>query len=287
MKQKLLILLLGTITLILGLVSCKKKTEAAMPPANSELAFDNAPKNFFVLSTSPGDVFKIPVGITTPLDHPVTVQFSYTSATAIAGTHYSAPASITIPAGKVIDTLQLKGFFSNIPAGVAHNLTVKISGGDLPALVGKDSVLVTLRRYCNVVLSSLLGAYPNTNEFFGSPYGPYSTSVLTATPVSGSSTKATVTIANIYDAGWNPITFELDWTDPANFKATVVSQSSGIGDAGTLNPAYTGMQVAVRPFAGQQGTFDMCNQVLTLRLQLGVAGLGWFSGLYTVTMKRS
>jgi hypothetical protein len=47
------------------------------------------------------------------------------------------------------------------------------------------------------------------------------------------------------------------------------------------------MQVAVRPFAGQQGTFDMCNQVLTLRLQLGVAGLGWFSGLYTVTMKRS
>jgi hypothetical protein len=287
MKQKLLILLLGTITLILGLVSCKKKTEAAMPPANSELAFDNAPKNFFVLSTSPGDVFKIPVGITTPLDHPVTVQFSYTSATAIAGTHYSAPASITIPAGKVIDTLQLKGFFSNIPAGVAHNLTVKISGGDLPGLVGKDSVLVTLRRYCNVVLSSLLGAYPNTNEFFGSPYGPYSTSVLTATPVSGSSTKATVTIANIYDAGWNPITFELDWTDPANFKATVVSQSSGIGDAGTLNPAYTGMQVAVRPFAGQQGTFDMCNQVLTLRLQLGVAGLGWFSGLYTVTMKRS
>jgi hypothetical protein len=66
----------------------------------------------------------------------------------------------------------------------------------------------------------------------------------------------------------------------------VVSQSSGIADAGTLDPSFAGEQVQVRPFAGEPGTFSACTGRLTLKMQLGVAGLGYFGSLYTVNMVR-
>ena len=137
----------------------------------------------------------------------------------------------------------------------------------------------------DVDLNALLGDYNKTNETFGiTPYGPYTTSISSVnqlTPTSG-----TIVVENIFDFGWGPITFTLDWSDPNNRTVIVVAQSSGIADAGTLSGAYAGEEVAVRPFAGQPGTFSACKGTLTLKMQLGVAGLGYFGELYTVNMAR-
>ena len=66
----------------------------------------------------------------------------------------------------------------------------------------------------------------------------------------------------------------------------MIAQSSGIADAGTLSGSFAGEEVAVRPYAGQPGTFSACTGRLTLNMQLGVAGLGFFGDLYTVNMVR-
>lgn len=278
-----------------GAVACKKNNFVAetdlVPPSQSEILLakaDVANSNtvtYFIRST-PGDELKIPLGTTTVSNSPRTIQFSYTSNTAQNGVHYNAPTSVTIPAGQVLDTLRIKGVYAAYSGTRVDTLVVKISGGDIPRNQSRDSVRVILRKYCDVVLADLMGAYPNTRELWGtSAYGPYLTTVSAATPLTA--TTARITVENIYDYGWGPINFILDWADPKNFKATVVEQSSGIADAGTLSAAYAGQQVAVRPMAGQQGTFNMCDQQLNLSMQLGVAGVGWFGNHYTVTMRRN
>jgi hypothetical protein len=149
-----------------------------------------------------------------------------------------------------------------------------------------DTLKVVLRGPCfegDVSLPALTGLYKNTNEMFSEPYGPYTTSV---TAVSTGPTSATFSITGLWAPSWGPIQFNADWTDPANRTVTVVPQTSGIADAGTLSSSYAGYEVAVRPFAGQTGTFSACDNSFVLRFQLGVAGVGYFSTLYTVTMER-
>jgi hypothetical protein len=261
MNRKIIIPLLSIAVATTVLFSCKKRVDADIPPANSEIALaDISPKSFYVLSTAPGDTYKIPIGITTPLDRPVTVQFSYTSATAVAGTHYTAPASITIPAGKVIDSLAIKGIFANIPAGVAHNVTVKITGGDLPALVDRDSVVVVLRRYCNVNVAALAGSYSTIEtSAFGGTSGPYISTVTSV--VQTSPTTATAIMNNVWDFN---ITANVifDWTDPGNFKVILnpITQQTWYMYMVT-NPTF------VTQASGTTNTFSSCENKITMNFR--------------------
>lgn len=289
--------LLVVSTVMVVLSSCKKNNlvvdaDPLAVPSKAEFAlYDATPygKTLNAQSAAPYDRIAIPVGITTVSNADRTVQFTYTSSTgAVNGTHYTAPTSVTIPAGKALDSLRIVGNFANLPAGVTHLVKIKITGGDAPAFTGKDSLTLTLRRFCPVVLADLAGAYPNTNELFGTQaYGPYNTSV-SITPLTA--TTATMVVTNIWDFGWNPITFTMDYTDPDPAKWTIlpVTTTTGIGDAGTISATYAGQPVAVRPFANQPGSWDQCSQIITLRMQLGVGAPtnGWFGSLYTVTLKR-
>jgi len=260
MKKILSSFIMIAAVLTVAMVSCKKSVSLSIPPANSQIAYeDNSTKNFYVLSTAPGDQYKIPIGITTPLDKPVTVQLSYTSATAVSGTHYTAPATVVIPAGKIVDSITVKGFFNNIPAGVSHRVVVRISGGDLPSLSGRDSAVVVLRRYCSVNPASLAGNY-NTVET--SQYNGVSNYVMNISNVtSTSATTATASINNIWDAS---ITANVifDWTDPSNFKVL-------------LNPIsqitqYTssGMGVFISQASGTSNTFSSCANTVTMNFRL-------------------
>lgn len=264
--------------------ACKKE-EISIPPTVSEFTATSSLGKYFI-QNDPNSSFKIPVGLTAASTSATTINFTVTSPTgATEGTQYTiASNSITIPAGKVVDTLTLKGLFAGYPTGRRDTLVFKITGGTVGAASWSDTYTVVLQKYCNVDLNSFLGNYNRTNEFFGSAYGPYSTSISSVTPISA--TKGRIVVQNLYDSGWGPIEFELDWTDPANFKVAVVPKSSGIANAGTISSSYAGRQVAVRPFAGEEGTFSSCDGTLTLKMQLGVAGLGWFGDLYTVTMVR-
>ena len=277
---------------LIGGSGCKKNNlvidkDPLIPPQYAELVLPTFTAKSYFITSDPATEFKIPVGITNVTNADRTIQFTYTSATAVQGTQYTAPASITIPAGKALDTLRIKGIFANYPSGRKDIVKVKITGGSAPAFVGKDSVNVILQKFCPVVLNALLGNYSRTNELLGTgAYGPYTTSVSSVTRVGP--TKGKIVVENIFDYGWGPITFDLDWADPDpnKFTTTVVTQTSGIADGGTIDPSYAGKEVMVRPFAGQSGTFDACDNTITLKMQIGVVGVGYLNSLYTVTMKR-
>jgi hypothetical protein len=273
---------------MLGLQSCKKQ-DITIAPEQAHFA-NTATGAYFI--TGPTVDYKIPVGFTTVSSQDRTINITVSSPTGeVEGTHYPlSTKTVTIPAGKALDSISLQGVYAQYLSGRKDTLIFDITTVNGKASDYNSQLKLFMRGPCfqNEIdqnMSDLLGDYDNTNELFGSSaYGPYTTTITEVNQTSA--TTGTIKVTNIWDTGWGPITFTLDWTDPANSKVSVVPQSSGIGDAGDINGAYAGMEVAVRPFGTQVGTFSYCNQTLTLKLQLGVAGLGWFNSLYTVTMAR-
>lgn len=272
-------------------LSCKKN--------NLVIDKDVTPPTFVKFNTIlPGDTIAsyyitdnsapviLPIGVTTVSNQDRVVPITYTSATAVQGQQFDAPNSVTIKAGEATTTLAIQGLASGYPVSTKiDTLTITVGGGDMPTSAYRSKYKLILRKYCEVTIDDFIGIYDNTREDWGgSTYGPYTTAVSSITPISD--TKATIVVENIYNFGWGPITFELDWADPANFTVTPVPQSSGIADAGTIDSDYSGYEVQVRAFSGQPGTFSSCEGTITLRMQLGVAGLGWFSDLYEVVLAR-
>ena len=281
LKYLIAILLVASFATLVG---CKKEAALTIPQEQAHFANRTA-ATYNVLTAN--SVYKIPVGVTTVSTVDRTYTFSVSSPTgAVAGTQYTLPkTTVTIPAGKAIDSIEVRGILAAYQAGRKDTLVFSLTQ------LGKergynDSFKLALRGPCfegDVDLNVLLGAYTKTNEDFGGAYGPYRTTI-SAVQRTGPTT-GTITVTNIFDAGWNPVKVNLDWTNPAA-RTAIVPLQTGIGNAGTISAAQAGRDISVRPFAGEVGTFSVCSQTLTLKMQLGVTGLGFFGTLYTVTMAR-
>lgn len=285
------------IVLALLLQSCKKDYDAknytphTPTEENSiaEFAYNYGTSysaNYYIKSTN--DPFKLPIGFNGFSDADRTIQLSVSSKTAVAGTHYQAiPSSITINKGKVLDTLLINGIYSAyIGTDRKDTLIIKITNYSTVNKV--DSFRLILQEYCDessvvsAQIFALAGDYTNTMEDFGGPYGPYTTTV--SNIVQTGPTSATINVENIWDA-WGPISFDLDWSNPAAKTATVVT-SSPIPGSNAADVGYAGYQMQARA-NGLVGSFTVCEQKLILKMQLGVVGLGWFtSPIYTVTLNR-
>lgn len=280
--------ILTLVVVVLSLGGCKKVDTLVLPPLEAHFTFKTS-GTFEVLTAT--SVFKVPVGITKVSDQPVTIPFTITSKTgAQAGTHYNVTGnSITIPAGQAVGSIDIAGILAAYTSGRRDTIEITLGGkaGDVQPITTNSKYTLSLRGPCfegDVDLNAFLGAYKNTNESFnGGPYGPYTTTISAVKQLTA--TTGEITVTNIFDYGWNPIKFILDWTDPANRTVTLVQQS-GIGDAGTISGTYAGYDISVRAVAGNPGTFSICKQTLTLRLQLGVTGLGFFNVPYFVNMAR-
>src|SRR5688572_28577872 len=124
------LLFAGTLFLV---SSCKKEEvndDILDVPHYSEFGTANLTGQYYVLN-SPTNQFKIPVGITNLSNEDRTIEFTYSSPTgATAGTHYSAPASVVIPAGKALVSLAVHGIFANYPIGRRATLFIDITIGD-------------------------------------------------------------------------------------------------------------------------------------------------------------
>jgi len=272
-------------------LSCKKNNlvidQEVTPPTfvkfNNILPGDTIYTYYITDNSAP---VVLPIGVTTVSNQDRVIPVTYTSSGAVQGQQFDGPNSVTIKAGEATTTLAIQGLVSGYPVSTKiDTLVITVGGSDVPSSAYRSKYKLILRKYCEVTIDDFIGIYDNTREDWGgSKYGPYTTAVSSITPISD--TKATIVVENIYDFGWGPITFELDWADPANFTVTPVAQSSGIANAGTIDSDYAGYEVQVRPFSGQPGTFSSCENTITLRMQLGVAGLGWFSDLYEVVLAR-
>lgn len=274
--------------LILTGISCKKEIEddKITPPAFSEFGTSNLLGRYFITS-SPGSSFKIPIGITNVTSENRTIQLTITSPTgAVSGTHYTAPNTIVIPAGKALDSLEVKGIFANYPTGRKDTLRVSITGGDVPVSGYNNIYNILMQKYCDVSLTAMSGAYNNTretNSTGGSPYGPYTT-ILKST-VNLTATTGRGMIENLWDSGLDDIQILFDWTDPTNFSVSIPQQYTG-------QDYDVGQPLDVRTSPGQPNTFSSCDQSISLTVDFIVRNYPttgqstFYSKNYKINMKR-
>jgi hypothetical protein len=290
MKMNWSIKITSFLAVLAVIAACKKEDKVVTP--SSEAHFANHSSGTYSIS-APGVTYKIPVGATTVSSQARTIKVTITSPTgAQAGTHYTAPSTITIPAGKALDTLEIKGVYNQYTNGRKDTLIITLQDADLKASSYNSTFTLLMRGPCfepDIVLDELMGDYKNTNEDWGgSPYGPYKTTITSVNKTSA--TTGTITVANIFDNGWSPLTFTLDWTDPVNRKITLVAQVAGGDASNSFGPAYAGIPYAVRPvpasLGGLVGTFSYCNQHLVLKMLVGISGVGFSPDIYTVDMVR-
>jgi hypothetical protein len=145
--------------LSIGFLSCKKDN-TINTPVLSEFATPTFVGTYSV-ADDPSSVYKIPVGITTVSDKPRTITFSVSSPTgAVEGQQYNlGTTTIVIPAGTAQDSISLKGIFAGYPSGRKDTLVFKITGGDVPALVGADVYKVVLKQFCPLDMSIFSGDF--------------------------------------------------------------------------------------------------------------------------------
>lgn len=298
MKQLKNISLASLVVLLVAMAGCDKTQPYDVKIVEPQAHFVGSATQTYSVLVNPAPAYVIKVGTTDVANVDRTLTINVTSPTGASATQYTlggvgAGNTVTIKAGKAIDSFTVTANYSSYTTGRKDTLVFTIAEPSVKAAGFLNSVTLSMRGPCfegditAATLNGLKGNYTNTRETFGAgaPYGPYLTSIPTATLTS--LTTATIVVNNIWDNGWGPITFNLDWTDPANRTATVVAQNAIPGsNAGDLSATYAGQTVAVRPFAGQPGTFSACNSTFTLKMQLGVTGVGFFGSLYTVNMAR-
>ncbi len=290
MKQISNIVLLA-FTFIIALTSCDKTQMYEIKAVESVAHFNNKlAGRFDVLTTT--SVYKVYIGVTAAADVDRNVSFTVTSPTgAVAGTHYTLDkTSATIRAGQVIDSITITGSLPFYVAGREDSLYFTINDqGGVKASTYNPTFRLYMRGPClekDIDLTKLRGTYANTIETIGTgaPYGPYTTTISAVS--STGPTTGTITVTNIFDYGWAPITFKLDWTNINKRTITLVEQS-GIADASTVfGASWAGDDISVRPFGSQTGTFSYCNGTLQLKMDIGITGVGYLGELYTVNLAR-
>jgi len=293
--------LIAVVALTFMLGSCDKTQpyDVEIPPAQAH--FVGKEIQVYKAETANVPVYNVVVGTTDVANTDRTVTYKVISPSgAVGGTQYTIASgnetgTVTIKAGEAIANIAVQADYNSYINGRKDTLVFTLQEPSVKPAGFMDTVRLVIRGACfegDVNLNELLGDYANTNEDLGgSAYGPYTTSISSVTQTSA--TTGDVVVENIFDYGWAPITFHLDWTNPAN-RTVTLDQQLNIASATTLtsNPTYANSFVMVgpSPTAGP-GTFSICNQTLILRIRLGLndapaSPLGWFNAAYTVSMAR-
>ncbi len=281
-------------------VGCDKSKEYDIitPPAQAH--FSGAAIQTYSILTATQPVYNVVVGTTDVAAADRVVTYKVIPRTAVPGTHYTistgnTTGTVTIKAGQATANIPVQGIFAPYNAtGRKDTIVFALSEPSVPTAKFMDTVRLVLRGPCfegDVTMSLFTGAWKAIEVFAPNPpYGPYATTISSSTLTSP--TTGTIIVTNIWNNGWGPLTFNLDWTDPNNRTATVVPQAAIPGsNAGDLSATYAGQTIAVRPFptpivGTNTGTFSACNNTFTLRMQLGVTGVGYFTNIYTVNLTR-
>jgi hypothetical protein len=271
-----------TLSLLTGtvLTSCFKE-QKFNPPAEALFPRSATAQNYFVRNT-PTSSFKLPIGVTNVSNSPRTVSVSIASnSTAVEGTHFNITnKTITIPAGKAVDTVDIRGLYANLPNTGSLTLNLAVAGtNDISAAGFLSTQRVNIFRYCDVVLNNFVRAYNNTRDIEAN-FGPYTTSIVSATPLT--TTTASIVVRNFYDFGFNDLTFTLNWTNDANFTVTLQPQFTGRDASVLFGDDFLGRELWIYPASGQTGSFSSCTNSFTIVYQFGVPGVGVAAAQSTV-----
>lgn len=244
MNKLLSFSLIGVVALI-SLASCKKNNlvvgktlnQPAFVKIGTWLAADTAGTYAVKPTNQP---FMIPIGVTNVSNVDRTVTLTYTSATAVQGVDYTAPASFVIKAGKALDSLPVTGNFASFGGSVTkiHKIVVTISGGDIATNPTKTHYNLTMKMFWEADVNAFNGVY-NISDYYNGVLESAYTVVIT--PVSGNGPTSVISIDNLWGSGV-PVKVTLNWTD-LNSGATVVPLANWFVDPtygqSTINPNTT------------------------------------------------
>lgn len=295
-KQISFLMLMAFMLIMTG---CDKTKPYDVQEAEPQVHFTGNRFQSYPVLDDPAPVYNITLGTTDVSDADRVVSYKVVSPTGAAeGTQYSIDnsGSIVIPAGKAEATIDVRAKFPAYAGGRRDTLIFTLADPSIKPSTFLDSVTLVLKGPVSctedaIDLVAIQGNYPNTVEVFdgGAPYGPYITAISSAT--STGPTTARIVVENIFDDGWGPISFDLDWTDINNRTCIVVDGNISGSDAGIFGAAYAGLPIMVtEPFGAiggsPKGTYSYCNETLTLQMEIGPSGVGFYPGLYTVNMAR-
>lgn len=293
------LLLAAILSLAIGCT--KPASNLTVPPSLAK--FMGEPEQDYPVDVDPAPPFVVRVGVTGTADEDRTVTINVTSTTgAVAGTHFNvsglgAGNTLTIPAGEVFAEFSVTGVFSQYAGGRKDTLQIALDGPGMDIASFDDTLKLAMRGPCfdgdinEETLESMLGAYNNSFDAGFEPWGPYTTRVVSITPLTATTARAIIN--NVFDYSLGDIPFIVDWSDPANVVINVEQPTIVPGDAGLLNPAYDGMSLVIRAPTGSptaSNQFSVCNRRINLRYQFGVydgsAILGYFGTVATTQMRR-
>ncbi|HEU4573858.1 MAG TPA: hypothetical protein VFS36_02575 [Chitinophagaceae bacterium] len=242
------------------LFGCKKNSITTPDQSLSLFGGGGTTLSYFVMD-DPNSSFKIGLGVTKASNVDRVINFTISSPSgAQEGAQYTIDTkSVTIPAGKVVDSVTLKGIFDGIPVGVKDTLIFKINGGDVDPLQGVDQLTVVMQKYCSVDLNQFSGTYNNQDYFGGAPDGnPYT---VTITPGTATGSKGYILVSGLWGFSIPLVKVELDWSDPSNFTTYVPTA------LWFVHPTYG--QATIRPSG--YGTFSSCDNSFTINYETTVA----------------
>jgi len=239
-------------------VSCKKDTSVKTPPEIAHFANETGGVYFI---TAPGVTYKIPVGFTTVSNSDRVIHISVTSPTgAVAGTNYTVPATITIPAGKALDTLTVTGNYSTYSSGRKDTLIFNIQDAKGQNTDQYNSTYTLyMRGPCfdgDVTdINVMSGTYNNAVD----PDDPKYTVTVSNFTMTGAKT-ATATISNLWDY-FGPVNATFDWTNPTSTTVTIARQLTGQNYA-------AGQPFSIRTSPGSVSKFSVCSNKITLTVDI-------------------
>jgi len=290
MKQYRNFLPFVAIMLLLA-IGCKKTEPLSIPP--EEAHFTNLTSDQYQV-TGPSVAYRLPVGLTTIAaeDRTVTIAVSSPSG-AVEGTHYTlSTKTLTIPAGKAVDSITVQGVYAQYLTGRRDTLIFSIAQPGAKASDYNDTFTLIVRGPCfasdlnATTIFDFLGTYNDTRETTasgGSPYGPYTAKIKNIELLTP--TTAKVKFENLYNDGWTDIEGTLDWTNVSAPKITIVRQPTGTN-------YDTGMPMDVRTNPTTPSTFNYCTQTINLSLDIIVnnypspGSAAFLSQGYKINMKR-
>jgi hypothetical protein len=243
------------------LYSCKKD-KVVTPDQELALFGAGGTTTSYLVPDNPNATFKIGLGVTKPAPVDRKINFSITSPTgAVEGTQYTISSkTVTIPAGKVVDSVSLKGIFAGFPTGRRDTLVFKITGGDIPALIGSDVFKVVLQKFCPLDMTVFNGNFEVLADWW-EDYFP-------GDVVTISSSGNTITFDYPTPFNHQPLLIKVN---PTTFATTVDLTAFGrYSAAGTI---YTAKSVD-----GANSVVIPCDRIVSVQLNFGSTGGANYGG---------
>lgn len=248
-----------TICSSLIITGCKKHD---IPTPNQEKAGFAKSSDSYLITDNPNSIYKIPVGITAIPNTDRKITFTVSSPSgAVSGQQYTlGSTTVTIPAGKTVDSIAVKGLFSGYAGTRKDTLIFKITGGDVKPMVGSDQFTLYLQKVCPLNMSDFSGNFEVLEDWW-QDYFPGDVVSLT---VSGN------TIYFDYPTAYNHQALPIV-VNPTTLATSVVSTAFGRYSASGTN--YTAKSVP-----GANSVVVPCDKIVSVELSFGSTGGSNYGG---------